>query len=106
MKSGKLLPRIKVITAFVVMFQILVVHAMASSELLHKHCHGHADEPSHECAVTLMLHGGYHSESPPVIPVEAVALDPQELVMPPQAHDAIATHLRGGVLAHAPPRGP
>jgi hypothetical protein len=24
----------------------------------------------------------------------------------PQATDTVASHLRGGVLAHAPPRGP
>ena len=47
------------LTAIVVIFQLSVVQAMASSGAFHKHLHDHADEPGHECAATLMIQGGY-----------------------------------------------
>lgn len=94
------------LTAIVVIFQLLVVLAMASSGALHKCLHDHADEPGHECAVTLMLSGGYDTVVPDIVPVDVESPPPPELVKVPMVHVAVPSHLLGGVLAHAPPRAP
>ncbi|MEO5915025.1 MAG: hypothetical protein ABIS50_12395 [Luteolibacter sp.] len=93
-------------TALVVMFQLFVVQAMASSGTLHKHFHDHCDDPGHECAVTMMLHGGYDDVVPDIVPVDFISEAPDVPVLAPIAGDAQPSHLVGGVLAHAPPRGP
>jgi hypothetical protein len=93
--------------AFAVMLQMFVLQAMAASGDLHKHFHDHCDDPSHECAVTLMLHGGYDSDLPDIVPVDLISEPPEILpVIAPIARDIEPSHLAGGVLAHAPPRGP
>ncbi len=95
-----------IFTAIVVMLQLLVVQAMASSGALHKHLHDHADEPSHECAVTLIQNGGYATVVPDCMTVAYTpepSVEPQLLLATPVA---VRSHLIGGVLAHAPPRGP
>jgi hypothetical protein len=94
------------LTAIVVIVQLFVVMAMASSGALHKCLHDHADEPGHECAVTLMQSGGYDTQVPdrmsvayqPAPPLEPLAMGIERVAAP--------CHLIGGVLAHAPPRGP
>jgi len=91
------------------MFQLVVAQAMAASGALHKHFHDHDHEEGHhhECVVTLMLHGGYNEVIPDIVPVEVVpAAPPQVPVLTPKAGDVQPFHLVGGVLAHAPPRGP
>jgi hypothetical protein len=98
--------RIYFITAFVVMLQLLVLQAMAASGGLHKQLHDHADESDHECAVTLMLHGGYDSELPDLVPVDVL---PEPPVVPVRVRitlDLVPSLLDGGVLVEAPPRGP
>lgn len=98
--------RIYFITAFVVILQLLVLQAMAASGGLHKQLHDHADDSDHECAVTLMLHGGFDSELPDLVPVGFV---PEPPVVPVRVRitlDLVPSLLDGGVLAEAPPRGP
>jgi multidrug efflux pump subunit AcrA (membrane-fusion protein) len=101
------LKRIWTLAAIVVLAQLLVVQAMAASGAFHKCTHDHAGEPGHECVVTLMLEGGYSSVAPDITPVVVLASKPPPL---PQVvskpADSTPAHLVGGVLAHAPPRGP
>ncbi len=106
MSQTKPLSRIWIFTAFVVMFQLLVVQAMAVSGSLHKCCHEHADEPGHVCAVTMVLQGGYDTVAPDLVPVKISAQAPDVPVLAPHTGDIEPSHLVGGVLAHAPPRGP
>lgn len=90
----------------VVMFQLIVVQAMAASGAFHKCVHHHADEPDHECAVTLMLHGGYDETVPDILPVDFIPEAPEVPVLAPKESNRQPGHLAGGVLAQAPPRGP
>lgn len=90
----------------VMISQLLVVQAMAASADFHKECHDHAHEPGHECVVTMILSGGYNSVVPDIVPVEFVPEQPPMAVVFPRVVDSDPTHLVGGVLAHAPPRGP
>lgn len=110
MTSDSSLRRFWTLTALVVLAQLFVVQVMAASPKVHECLHHHHDHSDHgqdsECVVTLMLHGGYASVAPDVVPVEKTAESPQVWVTVPQATDTVASHLRGGVLAHAPPRGP
>lgn len=100
-------PRLQSITVFAVMLQMLLLQAMAASGDLHKHFHDHADDPAHQCAVTLMLHGGYASVAPDIAPVNVLPEPPPgEVVIAPVTRISEPAHLVGGVLAHAPPRGP
>ncbi len=98
--------RLLTLTALLVMVQLFVIQAMAASGALHKRCHDHADEADHQCAVTLMLNGGYDIVVPTVTPTGQEIEPPPEPVMPPKPVDSAPSHLVGGVLAHAPPRGP
>ena len=106
MRQSKPPSRLWTITAFVVIFQLLVVQAMVASGSLHKRCHDHADDPAHECAVTMVLNGGYDEVVPDIVPVEIAVEAPDVPVLAPQTGDIEPSHLVGGVLAHAPPRGP
>ncbi len=94
------------ITAIVVILQILVVQALALSGELHQSCHDHSHEPAHECAITLFAHSGCDKVNPDIVPVYSQALTPTAPLGLPVAIEAEPTHLVGGVLAHAPPRGP
>jgi hypothetical protein len=88
------------------MLQLLVLQAMAASGGLHRQLHDHADESDHECAVTLMLHGGYDAQLPDLVPVDIM---PEPAVVPVSVCftlDLVPSLLDGGVLAEAPPRGP
>ena len=54
--------------------------AMAASETLHKFIHADADQPGHECAVTLFAHGQVETSSvdvPVLPPVTGVETTPQ-----------------------------
>jgi hypothetical protein len=106
MVSFRMFRRFWSFTAIVVMLQMSVVQAMASSGELHNCLHDHEDEPSHECAVTLMLQGGYDKVVPDIIPVEIISESPDVPLLALKASDVEPSHLTGGVLAHAPPRGP
>lgn len=94
------------LTALVVLAGLLVVQAMAASGALHKRCHDHADESGHQCAVTMLLNGGYDTVAPGIVPIGLPAAAPPAAVAAPHPVDTEPSHLRGGVLAHAPPRGP
>lgn len=98
--------RFWILTAIVVMVQLFVVMAMASNGALHKCLHDHADEPSHECAVTLMQCGGYDTVLPDCVSVAYEPAPPLEPLATLIERVAAPCHLIGGVLAHAPPRGP
>ena len=106
MSKTRSLRRFWIFTAVVVMFQLGLVQAMAASGAFHKHCHEHADDPAHECAVTLMLHGGYQNTAPDIVTVEVIPEPPANPVLAPKPCDITPAHLAGGVLAQAPPRGP
>lgn len=94
------------LTAIVVLVQLLVVQAMAASSAFHECLHDHAGEPGHECAVTLMLDGGYDTVAPGIIPVVTASEPPPPPRVISKPADSTPSHLVGGVLAHAPPRGP
>ena len=54
--------------------------AMAASETLHKFIHQDADQPGHECAVTLFAHGQVETspvDVPVLPPVTGVETTPQ-----------------------------
>jgi hypothetical protein len=108
MTKGSSLRRFWTLTALVVLAQLFVVQVMAASPKVHERLHHHDCDhgQGNECVVSLMLHGGYANVSPDIVPVEKTAESPQVWVTVPQATDTVAMHLRGGVLAHAPPRGP
>ena len=62
---------------------VLLQMAMAASEPLHKLIHADADQPGHECSVTLFAHGHIDTASvdvPCVRPVTGVDLTPPALV--------------------------
>lgn len=94
------------LTAIVVLAQLLIVQAMASSGAFHKCLHDHAGEQGHECVVTLMLDGGYDTVAPGIIPVEVASAVAEPTPVVSKSIDSAPSHLVGGVLAHAPPRGP
>jgi hypothetical protein len=94
------------ITTLVVIFQMLVAQAMAASGAFHQQCHEHADDPGHECVVTLMVQGGYDRVMPDILPVDVMPEVPEAPVPELPASVVTPSHLLGGVLAHAPPRGP
>jgi hypothetical protein len=94
------------LTALVVLVQLLVVQAMAASGAFHKCLHDEADDQGHECVVNLMLEGGYDTVTPEVIPVTIDSVPPSAPPVVSISADFTPVHLVGGVLAHAPPRGP
>lgn len=100
------LKRLCCITAWLVMWQLVVVQALAASPELHKCCHEHSQPPSHECAVTLMLQGGYAEVLPDIVPVELSSEPPSAMVALPVAIENEAAHFMGEIIAQAPPRGP
>lgn len=106
MTRSRPIKRFWFLTAIVVLVQLVVVQVMAASGELHKHLHDHADEPEHACVVTLMLSGGYDLVVPDIVPVDAETPRPPVPVAMAIGHAAVPSHLAGGVLAHAPPRGP
>jgi hypothetical protein len=106
MNHSRTIKRFWLLTAIVVLVQLFVVQVMAASGALHKRCHDHAGEADHECAVTLMLSGGYNTVVPDIVPVDAEKPLPPDPVAMASIHAPVPPHLMGGVLAHAPPRGP
>jgi hypothetical protein len=94
------------VLAVLVIGQLLFLQAMAASADLHHRCHDHADDPSHECVVTLIQNGGYQCELPDIVPVEISSEPPRLLAVVLPSTDAVLPHWMGGVLANAPPRGP
>ena len=106
MNHSRTIKRIWLLTAIVVLVQLFVVQVMAASGELHKRFHDHADEPEHVCAVTLMLSGGYDMVTPDIVPVDVETPQPPDPVASATGHIPVPSHLIGGVLAHAPPRGP
>ena len=83
--------------------------AMAVSEELHGRLHHHHDS-EHEappCEVALYRTGAMDASVPPPVGVAKIPQLPLPKVrvlwvMP----DVVPSHLRGGMLAQAPPRGP
>jgi hypothetical protein len=69
----------KSLVAVLLVGLVLFIAALASSESLHKLIHHDADEPGHECAVTLFAHGHVESavcDLPVVLPVTFVEITP------------------------------
>lgn len=91
----------------VLIFQLAFVQAMAANGELHHHFHDHAEDTSHHCAVTMLLNGGFDVVVPDAMQVTEIAGE-----IPPATRclrdpvEVEPSHLVGGVLAHAPPRGP
>lgn len=106
MTQARPLRRFWILTALVVMVQLAFVQAMAVNGALHKRCHDHADDPGHQCAVTLMLHGGYQDVSPDIMPVDVIPRPPAIPVDAAKPCDSGPDHSSGKVIAQAPPRGP
>lgn len=97
---------LSILTTILVMFQLALAQVMAASPELHHACDSHADDPGHECVVTMILNGGITTVAPDIIPEEISPEKPAAPVADPEEIDVVPTHLAGGVLAHAPPRGP
>ena len=78
------------------MLMVSLQLAMAASETLHKFFHEDADQPGHDCAVTLFAHGQVET-SPVDVPVPppntGVATTPQPV---PAIFDAPAQQLPPG----------
>ncbi len=106
MTKARPLRRIWILTALVVMVQLSFVQAMAAYGALHRDCHEHADDPGHQCAVTLMLHGGYQDVTPDIVPVDVAPQPPTIPVHAAKPCDSGPDDLSGMVIAQAPPRGP
>lgn len=100
------LKKLWTLAAFAVLAQLLIAQAMAASSALHECLHDHAGEQGHECVVTLMLDGGYDTVAPDIIPVVTDSEPPPPPRVISKPADSTPSHLVGGVLAHAPPRGP
>ncbi len=94
------------LTAIVLMLEMIVAQVMAANALFHKECHNDADDPAHECMVTLMMDGGICNVMPDIIPVKVTSEPPLGAMPAPKSVNDVSSHLVGGVLAHAPPRGP
>ncbi len=97
---------IRTLTTLVVMFHLLVAQGMAASADFHHHCHEHSEDPCHECVVTLMTQGGYDQFQPDIRPVCITQEEPETVAFSPNQAVITPSHLLGGVLAQAPPRGP
>jgi hypothetical protein len=100
------LRRIWKITAGLVMWQLLVVYAMAVSPELHECCHEHSQDPGHKCAVDLILQGGYPEVLPEIVPADLTVEPPQMAVGFSSRNHARACESVCGILSDAPPRGP
>ena len=85
MTHARPLRRFWILTAVVVMIQLGLVQAMVASGAFHKRCHDHADDPAHECAVTLILQGSYQSTLPDIVPVTIVSEPPTVPVSAPKS---------------------
>ncbi len=53
-------------TAALCLFIFLAVQAMVAVPALHALVHANSSDPTHQCAVTLLLHGQVHASSPAV----------------------------------------
>lgn len=84
----------------------LFMQAMAISAELHHHCHEHADEPGHQCVVTHWQQGTLDHTTPEAIVIEAPIIELPACAGECTSAEVTAMHLRGGLLAHGPPRGP
>lgn len=94
------------ITAGLLMWQLLVVYAMAASPEIHECCHEHSQNPAHTCVVDLILQGGWPEELPDITPVDLTSEPPQVLVVLPVKNPGDGIGSPCGILADAPPRGP
>lgn len=88
------------------LFQILLVQAMAVSGDLHHDLHCDADHGDHQCEVTLFQSGAVDSGTPEPLVLEAPAATLPEFRPVMADAPTLAMHLRGGVLANAPSRAP
>jgi hypothetical protein len=81
----------------------LLANALSVSPDLHERVHPDADQPQHECAVTLIAAGNYHHSSPtPLIaPVQTVVEFSNLAVPNPTRVQSI--FLLAHVFAHGPP---
>lgn len=90
-----------------VILHLVFVQAMAFSGPLHECCHHDADDPGHQCAVTMILSGSCDLVVPDLPPVEIISEEPTFVPdLRPAEKGVVATHLLGGILAQSPPRGP
>jgi hypothetical protein len=68
------------VTALLLAILVLLLDAMAACPVLHELIHHDADEPGHECAVTLFAHGQVDSvtmDVPVIVPAATTAIIPQ-----------------------------
>jgi hypothetical protein len=73
-------PSAKAALAALLVGMILLLDAMAASPALHEWIHKDADQPGHECAVTMFAHGKVDSATidvPVVAPAAAIQATPQ-----------------------------
>lgn len=96
----------RLLAAVVLVVQLAFAQAMAADSELHHRCHDHAHDPGHECVVTLILNGGYDMAVPDIRPVDLPATPPLVSLILPNRTAVLPSHQAGGLMAHAPPRGP
>lgn len=94
------------ITALLVILQLAFAQAMAANPDLHHACDGDSGKPGHECVVTLILNGGFTVTTPDIVPETISRIPLPAPVTTARGRDPFPSHLAGGVLAQAPPRGP
>jgi hypothetical protein len=80
----------------------LFANALSVSPQLHERVHPEAEQPQHECAVTLIAAGNYHHWSPPLIaPVDTAVEFSKIAVLNPTWVQPV--FLLAHVFAHGPP---
>jgi len=80
----------------------LLANALSVSPDLHERVHPDADQPQHECAVTLITAGNYHHWSPPLIAPVDTAVEFSNLAeLNPTWVQSV--FLLAHVFAHGPP---
>jgi hypothetical protein len=93
--------------ASALLFQFALILAMAAWSPLHEELHCDADQHDHQCEVTLWRSGAVDAVPLPLaVPQEMAPIELPD-VRPIRTFAAFtATHLLGGVMAQASPRGP
>jgi len=80
---------------------VLLQLAMVASESLHKFFHADADDPGHECSVTMFAHGQVDAspvEVPVVAPIAGVD------ITPPAVESVLCASFKDLPPGRAPPR--
>lgn len=106
MTNSRNLRQFQLLTAWLVICQLLFAQVMAASAELHHHCHDHSHESEHQCEVTLILQGSIDRVLPEIAPEDGHCEPPQTPLFFAICPEAEPADRVGRLLADAPPRGP